>query len=47
MVYGYTLDADIVYNTMCWQWIARSRGDASLYFRVFNSITQSEKFVNE
>lgn len=46
MVYGYILDADTANNTMGWQWIARSGAGASLYFRIFNSITQSEKFDN-
>ncbi|PEV58740.1 deoxyribodipyrimidine photolyase [Bacillus cereus] len=38
------LDADIANNTMGWQWVAGSGADASPYFRIFNPITQGEKF---
>ena len=37
-------DADIANNTAGWQWIAGCGADAAPYFRVFNPITQSEKF---
>lgn len=38
------VDADLANNTMGWQWIAGSGADASPYFRVFNPVTQGEKF---
>ena len=37
-------DADIANNTSGWQWIAGCGADAAPYFRVFNPVTQSEKF---
>ncbi len=39
------VDADLANNTMGWQWIAGSGADAAPYFRVFNPVTQSEKFA--
>ncbi|MEY3197369.1 MAG: hypothetical protein RLZZ59_740 [Pseudomonadota bacterium] len=38
------LDADIANNSASWQWVAGSGADAAPYFRIFNPITQSEKF---
>lgn len=38
------VDADLANNTMGWQWVAGSGVDAMPYIRVFNPITQSEKF---
>lgn len=38
------IDADLANNAMGWQWTAGSGADASPYFRIFNPITQSEKF---
>ena len=38
------LDADIASNSAGWQWTAGSGADAAPYFRVFNPITQGEKF---
>jgi deoxyribodipyrimidine photo-lyase len=38
------LDADLANNTMGWQWVAGSGADAAPYFRIFNPITQGEKF---
>lgn len=38
------VDADLANNTMGWQWVAGSGADAAPYFRIFNPITQSEKF---
>jgi deoxyribodipyrimidine photo-lyase len=38
------VDADLANNTMGWQWTAGSGADAAPYFRIFNPITQSEKF---
>ncbi len=41
------VDADLANNTMGWQWVAGSGADAAPYFRIFNPITQSEKFDSE
>jgi deoxyribodipyrimidine photo-lyase len=41
------LDADLANNSMGWQWVAGSGADAAPYFRIFNPITQSEKFDPE
>lgn len=38
------VDADIANNSASWQWVAGSGADASPYFRIFNPITQGEKF---
>ena len=38
------LDADIANNNASWQWVAGTGVDASPYFRIFNPITQSQKF---
>ncbi|MBO0903396.1 cryptochrome/photolyase family protein [Jiella sonneratiae] len=38
------VDGDIASNTAQWQWVAGSGADAQPFFRVFNPITQSEKF---
>ncbi|QFG00665.1 deoxyribodipyrimidine photo-lyase [Psychrobacillus glaciei] len=38
------LDFDVANNAMGWQWIAGTGIDSSPYFRIFNPITQSEKF---
>ncbi len=38
------LDADIASNTASWQWIAGCGADAAPYFRIFNPMTQGEKF---
>ncbi|QNR96127.1 deoxyribodipyrimidine photo-lyase [Stenotrophomonas sp. 169] len=38
------VDADLANNTMGWQWVAGTGADAAPYFRVFNPVTQSEKF---
>ncbi|WP_366524226.1 deoxyribodipyrimidine photo-lyase [Henriciella sp.] len=38
------VDADPASNAAGWQWTAGSGADASPYFRVFNPITQGEKF---
>ncbi len=37
-------DADLANNSMGWQWVAGSGVDASPFFRIFNPITQAEKF---
>ncbi|MEO0497868.1 MAG: deoxyribodipyrimidine photo-lyase [Pseudomonadota bacterium] len=38
------VDADPASNSAGWQWIGGSGADAAPYFRVFNPITQGEKF---
>ena len=38
------VDADLANNTMGWQWSAGCGADAAPYFRVFNPVTQGEKF---
>jgi deoxyribodipyrimidine photo-lyase len=38
------LDADLANNSSGWQWVAGSGADASPYFRIFNPVTQGEKF---
>ncbi|MEQ3747170.1 MAG: deoxyribodipyrimidine photo-lyase [Henriciella sp.] len=38
------VDADPAANSASWQWTAGSGADAAPYFRVFNPITQGEKF---
>lgn len=38
------VDGDIANNTSQWQWIAGTGADAQPFFRIFNPVTQSEKF---
>ncbi|GAA5317563.1 MAG: deoxyribodipyrimidine photo-lyase [Candidatus Pelagadaptatus aseana] len=38
------LDADLASNSASWQWVAGCGTDAAPYFRIFNPVTQSEKF---
>ena len=38
------VDADLASNTLGWQWTAGCGADAAPYFRVFNPISQGEKF---
>lgn len=38
------LDADLANNSASWQWVAGCGADAAPYFRIFNPITQGEKF---
>lgn len=38
------LDADLASNTMGWQWTAGSGADAAPYFRIFNPVSQGERF---
>lgn len=40
-------DADLANNSASWQWIAGSGADAAPYFRIFNPVTQGEKFDPE
>jgi deoxyribodipyrimidine photo-lyase len=41
------LDADLANNSASWQWIAGCGADAAPYFRVFNPVTQGQKFDAE
>ena len=38
------VDADLANNTLGWQWSAGSGADAAPYFRIFNPVTQGERF---
>ena len=38
------VDADPASNAASWQWVAGSGADAAPYFRIFNPVTQGEKF---
>jgi len=41
------VDADLANNTLNWQWIAGCGADAAPYFRIFNPVTQGERFDPE
>ena len=41
------IDADLASNSAGWQWIAGSGADAAPYFRIFNPITQGQKFDSD
>ena len=38
------VDADLASNSASWQWVAGTGTDAAPFFRIFNPITQAEKF---
>jgi len=38
------VDADLASNTLNWQWVAGCGVDAAPYFRVFNPVSQSQRF---
>lgn len=38
------VDADLASNRASWQWVAGSGADASPWFRIFNPVTQGQKF---
>jgi deoxyribodipyrimidine photo-lyase len=38
------VDADLANNSASWQWVAGCGADAAPYFRIFNPITQGDKF---
>lgn len=38
------VDADLANNSASWQWVAGSGADAAPYFRIFNPVSQGEKF---
>ncbi|MGK5594932.1 MAG: cryptochrome/photolyase family protein [Parachlamydiaceae bacterium] len=41
------VDADLANNCLGWQWVAGCGADAAPYFRIFNPVSQSEKFDPE
>lgn len=41
------LDADLASNSASWQWVAGCGTDAAPYFRIFNPVTQGEKFDSD
>ncbi len=41
------VDADLANNSSGWQWVAGSGVDAAPYFRIFNPVTQSERFDSD
>lgn len=41
------VDADLANNSAGWQWVAGSGADAAPYFRIFNPVTQGEKFDSD
>ncbi len=40
----HLIDGDLAANNGGWQWSASTGTDAAPYFRIFNPLTQSEKF---
>lgn len=38
------IDADLANNTLGWQWVAGCGADAAPFFRIFNPVSQGEKF---
>ena len=38
------VDADLAQNAASWQWVAGSGADAAPYFRIFNPVSQGQKF---
>jgi deoxyribodipyrimidine photo-lyase len=41
------IDWDPASNAMGWQWVAGSGPDAAPYFRIFNPLTQQDKFDSD
>ncbi|MGC4109047.1 MAG: deoxyribodipyrimidine photo-lyase [Nocardioides sp.] len=41
---AHLVDGDVASNNHGWQWVAGTGTDASPYFRVFNPVTQGQKF---
>ena len=41
------VDADVASNPVSWQWVAGSGADAAPYFRIFNAVTQGQKFDSD
>ena len=42
--WDHLVDADLANNAASWQWVAGSGVDAAPFFRIFNPVTQGEKF---
>ncbi|MCY6382689.1 deoxyribodipyrimidine photo-lyase [Hoeflea prorocentri] len=42
--YDCLVDADLANNSAGWQWIAGCGADAAPYFRIFNPVTQGQRF---
>jgi len=42
--WDHLVDADLANNSASWQWVAGCGADAAPYFRIFNPVTQGEKF---
>ncbi|MEL7303577.1 MAG: deoxyribodipyrimidine photo-lyase [Pseudomonadota bacterium] len=38
------VDADLASNSASWQWVSGSGADAAPYFRIFNPVSQSERY---
>jgi deoxyribodipyrimidine photo-lyase len=38
------IDADLANNSASWQWVAGTGADAAPYYRIFNPVTQGQKF---
>jgi deoxyribodipyrimidine photo-lyase len=38
------VDADLANNTLGWQWVAGCGADAAPFFRIFNPVSQGERF---
>lgn len=38
------VDADLANNTLGWQWVAGCGTDAAPFFRIFNPVSQGERF---
>ncbi|MFA6915357.1 MAG: deoxyribodipyrimidine photo-lyase [Parachlamydiales bacterium] len=41
------VDADLANNTLGWQWVGGCGADAAPYFRIFNPISQGERFDSD
>ena len=41
------LDANLANNSASWQWVTGCGADAAPYFRIFNPVTQGQKFDSE
>ena len=46
-MYYHLLDGDLASNSCSWQWVAGSGADAAPYFRIFNPVSQGEKFDSD
>lgn len=42
--WGTLVDADLASNTLGWQWVGGCGADAAPYFRIFNPVSQGQKF---